>query len=224
MDRSFSCDCSGTIYSGLNCDTTSLAVGGGRDSSGTDVSYAVTGVAITLVLLAILVLVVARRRVLAAKRRPEDFEAIQTQILADLGLMAPYDIGLTDVGITLTFNTRPPLDAIKAPLVTHILNALRIDLTYGGHAQDIRVREGDRANDVLVVLPQRAQEGKGDFATHVVSVIAHRAASGGLSVVDRTTGIQYNVVKAGVRLPKKVQTFFPTLFPAGVPIAWCWAA
>ena len=84
FDNQFSCNCTGIQNISLNCDAAS-PVSASSESSQTGTEIA-SGVAVGVVLLAALLVCRAKLRARWRDRRPADFEALQAQILADLGL------------------------------------------------------------------------------------------------------------------------------------------
>lgn len=94
MDGAFSCNCSGSFYTGPNCDRfAAAATSSGRSGASETGFFAVIGVAVGVIVVVLVVLVVLGLRARNTRRKPKDFAEILAQLQA-AGVL-PKDADIT---------------------------------------------------------------------------------------------------------------------------------
>jgi hypothetical protein len=96
MDGSFTCNCSATLFSGLNCEVSNAA--------STDDNLTVWAAAMgAMVTVGIAALAASRYQLYRARRQPEDMAELQAELLASVGMGPTMSLRPSQMGFMLRF-------------------------------------------------------------------------------------------------------------------------
>ena len=192
-DGRYECNCAGTEYTGDNCDE--LA-----DSSNEDAH--VIGASLGSVLIVIAAVAIAFRvQVYRLKHRPIDMDAVQAEVLDELGLGISKSIGDHEFGVLLTMRTA--LDATVIVEERHVKQLTQLlvkalpKLSAELAIARVTVVEQDRAKLVLVVQRPRRCGVHSDIAERTAATISKQVQTRSLSIVST------EIIAAALAVPRR---------------------
>jgi hypothetical protein len=180
FDLNYTCDCTGTGFTGDNCEQVDIATAASSSQNDNQVSlltYAIVGSLVAVLLVA---LVATRIQVYRARHRPVDMTALQDEIRGSLGMTTDMNVGPGEMGLTVTFrksleNAFKSLDHVQAETLARSVNV--------GLLAELRKQSGlpPRLSDML---KQSDTTVSVDVDSATALVVMKRPANGTLKAVS----------------------------------------
>jgi len=197
MDRSFTCDCNDTAFSGDNCDQ--------REETSERTTIVLIVIAVFLGLMAVLACVYTKYQRYVSDNKPEDVGGIQDMVLQNVGMAAGLVAPKGEVGIMLHYDGDVRDDDFES-FKSDILGAIR-------NAPDLPPRSTalikSRHTSVRLAPPYalitiaRAGSQRSGAVEDLVAVLSARASTGKFCIRDGVTAVDV-AVAVSKRVPAEI--------------------